>query len=126
MKITHYQTYRVNPDDFKKYCRFLEIAYACKFYSMGKNGKFELRILISRYRDSLDPNSFYLAFGAWNELSQDLDDKIETKNDDMQLILVLWETKLYNFFRIILALNFMLREVRLPVRDFINGKLAKL
>lgn len=54
-----------------------------RFYSEGPNGKFELRIVFS----PLVQDFYNLGFGVYNALTDDIDDKIQTRNGDMDTIL---------------------------------------
>ena len=64
-----------------------------KFFSEGKNGRFEMRIRF----DYLDDDLYNLAFGVWDEDAQKLDDCIEVRNGDMNKILGTVASKALDF-----------------------------
>ncbi|TLV03201.1 DUF6934 family protein [Dyadobacter luticola] len=99
MKSTHYPTFPLGADDFIRYRHFIHIAHACKFFSEGKNGRFEMRVLISRHKHSEELDSYNLAFGVWDEECQDLDDMIEIKNGDSDVILATVGTQALKFLQ---------------------------
>lgn len=87
MKVPQYKIHSVGLEEYKDYLNYVDILDSCKFYSSGKNGNFELRMLITREKGSLGFKDLNLGFGVWNEETRDIDDGIETKNGDMQQIL---------------------------------------
>lgn len=87
MTVPQYKIHSVGLEEYKDYLNYVDILDSCKFYSSGKSGDFELRMLITRKKGSLDIKGLNLGFGVWNEETRDIDDGIETKNGDMQQIL---------------------------------------
>lgn len=87
MKVPQYKIHSVGLEEYKDYLNYVDILDSCKFYSSGKSGDFELRMLITREKGSLDVKDLNLGFGVWNNDTKDIDDEIETKNGDMQQIL---------------------------------------
>jgi hypothetical protein len=87
MNVSTYDTVRVSQADYYGYLEFVDIFDPCKFYSRGKNGKFEIRIMITRLKHDREGNLFNLGFGVWDKARQIVDDRIQTKNDDMPQIL---------------------------------------
>lgn len=100
MSFPKYETTWVNPEDYRGYTEFVDILDSCKFYSNGKNGKFELRLVITRLKDDDGENNvFNLGFGVWDEERKIVDDKIETRNDDMKRILATVADKAIEFLK---------------------------
>lgn len=58
-----------------------------KFFSDGRRGKFEMRILFTRDFSEPDYKLYNLAFGLWNPSTGEIDDSIEVRNGDMDRIL---------------------------------------
>ena len=87
MKVPQYKIHSVGLEEYKDYLNYVDILDSCKFYSSGKSGDFELRMLITREKGSLEVKDLNLGFGVWNNDTKDIDDEIETKNGDMQQIL---------------------------------------
>ena len=87
MTVPEYKIHSVELEEYKNYLDYVDILDSCKFYSIGKSGSFELRMLITRQKGSSNMNDFNLGFGVWNDEIKDIDDEIETKNGDMQQIL---------------------------------------
>lgn len=99
MSLQKYQTTRVNPEEYTGYFTFVDILDSCKFYSIGKNGEFELRLLITGLKGDTDENVFNLVFGVWDRQQKIVDDTIETRNNDMQQILATVADKAVEFLR---------------------------
>ena len=74
MKIETYLTRQINYNTFS-------------FYSIGPNGRIELRIIFSKDDREERANLYNLAFGEWNEVLNDIDDTAQTRNGDMDQIL---------------------------------------
>ena len=70
MQIEKYTTEQVNSTTYK-------------FYSLGPKGEIELRIGFTPINEDL----YNLAFGVWDSVSEGIDDIVETKNNDMDIIL---------------------------------------
>jgi len=87
MKGPQYKIHSVGLEEYKDYLNYVDILDSCKFYSSGKSGDFELRMLITREKGGSGFKDLNLGFGVWNEEIRDIDDGIETKNGDMQQIL---------------------------------------
>ncbi|MCF0040457.1 DUF6934 family protein [Dyadobacter fanqingshengii] len=87
MSVSSYDTIRVSADAYGDSFAGIEILDSHKFYSEGKNGKFELRTFITRVKDDPEKGLFNLGFGAWDEVRQIVDDRLRTRNDDMKQIL---------------------------------------
>ena len=87
MKLISYPTTAIDINDFANFADLFEIVDSCKFFSTGKNGDFELRILIARNKTDLRTNQYSLGFGVWNPTLRDIDDHFQTRNDDMRVIL---------------------------------------
>ncbi|MBO9617122.1 MAG: hypothetical protein J7619_30830 [Dyadobacter sp.] len=86
MTLPKYQTEKLKIRDYEAYLPYLEVAYACKFISSGRNGNFQLRVFITRPKDYVD--SYYsLGFGVWDSEKRTVDDIVELKNGDFQHIL---------------------------------------
>jgi hypothetical protein len=77
MNVSTYDTAWVSQTDYHGYLEFVDIFDSCKFYSKGKNGKFELRIMITRLKHDREGNLFNLGFGVWDEARQIIDDSIQ-------------------------------------------------
>ena len=71
MNIPQYKTTRVNLSEYEKYLHFVEVIDSYKFYSDGKNGRFELRILFTRLKMDSHMNNFNLGFGVWDKIGKD-------------------------------------------------------
>ena len=97
MSIPKYTTTWVDPDEYHGYNEFVDILDSCKFYSKGKNGEFELRLLITRLKHDPEGDIFNLGFGVWDASRQIVNDTIETRNDDMQQILATVADKALEF-----------------------------
>ncbi|MCE6989692.1 DUF6934 family protein [Dyadobacter sp. CY323] len=52
-----------------------------------KGGRFELRTFITRVRQDFRQELFNIGFGVWDQTQQMVDDKIQTRNEDMPIIL---------------------------------------
>ncbi|TDE08660.1 DUF6934 family protein [Dyadobacter psychrotolerans] len=87
MTVPQYKIHSVGLEEYKYYLNYVDVLDSCKFYSSGKSGDFELRMLITREKGGLSIKDLNLGFGVWNEETKDIDDGIETKNGDMQQIL---------------------------------------
>jgi hypothetical protein len=87
MKVPQYKIHSVGLEEYRDYLNYVDILDSCKFYSIGKSGNFELRMLITRAKGDSGFKDLNLGFGVWNEETRDIDDGIETKNGDMQQIL---------------------------------------
>jgi len=87
MTVPQYKIHSVELEEYKNYLDYVDILDSCKFYSIGKSGNFELRMLITREKGSANMNDFNLGFGVWNDEIKDIDDGVETRNGDMQQIL---------------------------------------
>ena len=74
MKLPKYQVHRLNE-------------YTYQFFSTGPRGVFELRAIFSKeFTDSGD-ELYNLAFGLWNSDLEDIDDRVELRNGDTDLVL---------------------------------------
>jgi len=87
MSVSSYDTVRINADAYSDSFAGIDILDSRKFYSEGKNGKFELRTFITREKKDPQEGLFNFGFGAWDEGRQLVDDRLRTRNDDMQQIL---------------------------------------
>lgn len=97
MSIPKYTTTWVDPDEYRSYREYLDILDSCKFYSKGKNGEFELRLLITRFKHDPNEDIFDLGFGVWDESRQLVHDSIETGNSDIGQILATVADKVLEF-----------------------------
>jgi len=70
MEVEQYKTEQLSPNIFQ-------------FYSSGPKGRIEIRISFILIGQDL----YNLAFGVWNSILADIDDQIETKNGDIDVIL---------------------------------------
>ncbi|MCF0041182.1 DUF6934 family protein [Dyadobacter fanqingshengii] len=70
MNIERYATERVGKTEFR-------------FFSEGKNGRFEMRISF----EQISHNFYNLAFGLWNTSLLTIEDSVELRNGDMDKIL---------------------------------------
>ncbi|CAG5072519.1 hypothetical protein DYBT9623_04180 [Dyadobacter sp. CECT 9623] len=87
MAVARYDTTPVDSREYTGYSEFVDILDLRKFYSQGRNGKFELRIIVTRSKGNWDLDLFNIGFGVWDETLQIIDDSVQTKNDDMPKIL---------------------------------------
>ncbi|PSL31278.1 DUF6934 family protein [Dyadobacter jiangsuensis] len=86
MTLPKYQTQQLKTSDYEAYLPFLDVAYACKFFSAGRSGNFQLRVFITRPKDY--PGTYYnLGFGVWDSDKHIIDDVAELRNGDFQHIL---------------------------------------
>ena len=86
MSLPKYRIELLKTSEYEEYLTLLDVAYACKFHSLGKNGDFQLRIFITRPKGN-NENYFNLGFGVWNPEKRRVDDTIELKNGDFERIL---------------------------------------
>lgn len=103
MKTKKYTTNQISPDSYQFYKinQNVEIIDSYTFFSTGPKGKIELRILITIDLSESNIGIYNLAFGVWDPVLKDLDDRIETKNNDMdQILATVGET----------AINFVLKN----------------
>lgn len=87
MTLPKYQIQQLGTSDYEAYLTFLDVAYACRFFSSGKNGDFQLRVFITRPKDYTDVY-YNLGFGVWDSEKHTVDDVVELRNGDFQHILV--------------------------------------
>ncbi len=127
MHINRYITDQLDPDSYKT-CSFysiVDIVDSYKFHSSGNNGNFEMRIILTRLKNTSYKNRLNLGFGVWNSASLDIDDLFETRNGDADEILATVHGKRLNFFYKIQILRFLPVEVHLPERDFTRLEFPK-
>lgn len=86
MTLPKYQIQQLKTSDYEGYLTFLEVAYACKFFSLGRHGDFQLRVFITRPKDYAE-ECYNLGFGVWDSGKHTIDDIVELKNGDFQHIL---------------------------------------
>ncbi len=65
MTLPKYQIQQLKTSDYEGYLTFLEVAYACKFFSLGRHGDFQLRVFITRPKDYAE-ECYNLGFGVWD------------------------------------------------------------
>lgn len=87
MGVSTYDTEAIGAEDYIDAMSGIDILDCRRFFSEGKNGRFELRTFITRVKDDSRQDLFNIGFGVWDGAIQKVDDKIQTKNGDMRLIL---------------------------------------
>ncbi|WAC14793.1 DUF6934 family protein [Dyadobacter pollutisoli] len=87
MSVSTYDTEKINTEDYIDTVPGIDIMDSRRFFSEGRNGRFELRAFITRIRHDSRRELFNIGFGVWDQTRQAVDDKIQTRNDDMRLIL---------------------------------------
>lgn len=99
MKIKKYSTNQLDTNSYKFYKvdDNTQIVNSYVFFSIGPKGIFEFRIIFTKDMSEPTLEIYNLAFGVWNSVLNDIDDTIETKNDDMDKILATVGEKAINF-----------------------------
>lgn len=87
MSVLTYETEKVSAEAYGDNMPGVDILDSRRFFSEGPNGKFELRTFITRVKDDPRQDLFNVGFGVWYPEKQKVDDKIQTRNEDMRLIL---------------------------------------
>ena len=99
MKEKKYPTSQINTNSYRfhELGQEIFIAESYSFYSIGPKGKIELRIIFSKDQSQTKIEMFNLAFGVWNPASGEIDDTVETRNNDMDQILATVGEKALDF-----------------------------
>jgi hypothetical protein len=87
MSVLTYETEKVSAEDYDATMPGIDILDSRRFFSEGPNGRFELRTFITRVKNDPRKELFNVGFGVWDRGRQKVDDKIQTRNGDMRLIL---------------------------------------
>ncbi|QRR02062.1 DUF6934 family protein [Dyadobacter sandarakinus] len=85
MTLHKYPVTIVDPREYPEHFNLIDVLGAWKFCSEGRNGRFELRVLITRSKQQVNKARCNLGFGVFKD--EGIDDFIETRNGDMQHIL---------------------------------------
>lgn len=87
MSVSAYDTEQVIIDTYKDTMYGIDILDARRFFSEGPNGRFELRSFITTTKNDQTKQLLNVGFGVWDDALQKVDDRIETRNNDMRQIL---------------------------------------
>ena len=86
MSVSTYDTEFLRAEEYGDNFSRIEVLDSRRFFSVGPNGRFELRTFVTRVNDP-SQNFFNIGFGVWDENLQTINDKIQTRNDDFRRIL---------------------------------------
>ena len=99
MSVSTYDTEKVSTEDYNDTMSAIDILDSRRFFSEGSNGKFELRTFITRVKYDSQQDLFNIGFGVWDDAKQKVDDRIQTRNVDMRMILGTIATIALDFLR---------------------------